>query len=92
MDSIPTMSEAGVAGYELVSWQGIFVPAGTPKEIVRRLNAELVRIIAMPDIRERLDALGVDPVANSSEEFSVFQKAEIAKWAKVIKAANIQLN
>ena len=92
MDSIPTMSEAGVPGYELVSWQGIFVPAGTPKEIVKRLNAELVRIIALPDIRERLDALGVDPVANTSEEFAAFQKAEIAKWAKVIKTANIQLN
>ena len=92
MESIPTMSEAGVPGYQLVSWQGIFVPAGTPKEIVQRLNAELVRIIALPDIRERLDSLGVDPVANTSEEFSAFQKAEIAKWAKVIKDANIKIN
>ena len=92
MESIPTMAEAGVPGYQIVSWQGIFAPAGTPKEIVARLNSELVKIIALPDIRERLEALGVDPVANTSEEFSAFQKAEIAKWAKVIKDANIKAN
>ncbi len=92
MESIPTLSEAGVPGYQLVSWQGIFVPAGTPKDIVIRLNAELVKIIALPDIRERLDTLGVDPVANTSEEFAVFQKAEIAKWAKVVKDAKITAN
>jgi len=92
METIPPLSEAGVPGYQIVSWQGIFAPAGTPKDIVVRLNAELVKIIAMPDIRERLDSLGVDPVANTSEEFSAFQKAEIAKWAKVIKDANIKAN
>ena len=92
MESIPTMAEAGVPGYQIVSWQGIFAPAGTPKDIVARLNSELVKIIALPDIRERLEALGVDPVANTSEEFSAFQKAEIAKWAKVIKDANIKAN
>ncbi|MEP7156932.1 MAG: tripartite tricarboxylate transporter substrate binding protein [Betaproteobacteria bacterium] len=92
METIPTMAEAGVPGYELVSWQGIFAPAGTPKAIVTRLNAELVKIIAMPDIRERLDSLGVDPVANTSEQFAAFQKAEIAKWAKVVKDANIKAN
>ena len=92
MENIPTMAEAGVPGYELVSWQGVFAPAGTPKAIITRLNAELVKIIAMPDIRERLDSLGVDPVANSPEEFAAFQKAEIAKWAKVIKDAGIKPN
>ena len=92
MESIPTLAEAGVPGYQLVSWQGIFVPAGTPRVIVQRLNAEIVKIIALPEVRERLDMLGVDPVANTSEEFAAFQKAEIAKWAKVIKDANIQAN
>jgi len=92
MESIPTMSEAGVPGYELVSWQGVFAPAGTPKAIITRLNSELVKILAMPDIREKLDSLGVDPVGNSPEEFAAFQKAEIAKWAKVIKDANIKAN
>ena len=92
MESIPTLAEAGVPGYQLVSWQGIFVPAGTPRVIVQRLNAEIVKIIALPEVRERLDMLGVDPVANTSEEFAAFQKVEIAKWAKVIKDANIQAN
>jgi len=91
MESIPTMAEAGVPGYELVSWQGVFAPAGTPKAIVTRLNAELVKIIAMPDIRERLDSLGVDPVANTPEEFAAFQKAEIAKWETVIKETGIRV-
>ncbi|MBL8524669.1 MAG: tripartite tricarboxylate transporter substrate binding protein [Betaproteobacteria bacterium] len=92
METIPPLAEAGVPGYQLVSWQGIFAPAGTPKDIVTRLNAELVKIIAMPDVRERLDTLGVDPVANSPEEFSAFQKAELAKWAKVVKDAKIEAN
>jgi len=92
METIPTMAEAGVPGYELVSWQGVFAPAGTPKDIVKRLQSEIVKILAMPDIRERLDALGVEPVGNTPEEFSAFQKAEIAKWAKVIKDAHIEAN
>jgi tripartite-type tricarboxylate transporter receptor subunit TctC len=92
MEAIPPLAEAGVPGYQLVSWQGIFVPAGTPKDIVTRLNAELVKIIGMADVRERLDSLGVDPVANTPEEFSAFQKAELAKWAKVVKDAKIEAN
>jgi tripartite-type tricarboxylate transporter receptor subunit TctC len=83
------MAEAGVKGYEIVSWQGIFAPAGTPKEIVQRLNAEIVKILKLPDVRERLEALGLDPVGNTPDEFAAFQKAEIAKWAKVVKDAKI---
>ena len=89
-DTIPTLNEAGVPGYEVVSWQGIFAPAGVPKEIVQRLNAELVAILRMPDVRERFEGLGLDIVANTSEEFATFQKSEIAKWAKVVKGANIK--
>ena len=92
MENIPTLAEAGVPGYQLVSWQGIFAPAGTPKEIVQRLNMELVKIVGMPDVRERLDMLGVEPVANTPDEFATFQRAEITKWAKVIKDANIKGN
>jgi tripartite-type tricarboxylate transporter receptor subunit TctC len=89
LPNVPTMSEAGVTGYEIVSWQGIFAPAGTPKEIVQRLNAEIVKILKLPDVRERLEALGLDPVGNTPDEFAAFQKAEIAKWAKVVKDAKI---
>ena len=90
-DTIPTIAESGVPGYEIVSWQGIFAPAGTPPEIVKRLNTEIVKILNMPDVRERMEALGVDPVANTPEEFAAFQKAEIAKWAKVIKEGNVKV-
>jgi tripartite-type tricarboxylate transporter receptor subunit TctC len=89
-DTIPTLNEAGVPGYEVVSWQGIFAPAGTPKEIVQRLNTELVKILRMADVRERFEGLGLDVVGNTPEEFAAFQKAEIAKWAKVVKGANIK--
>jgi tripartite-type tricarboxylate transporter receptor subunit TctC len=89
MEDIPTVSEGGVPGYELVSWQGIFAPAGTPKEIVQRLNTEIAAIIKMPDVAKRLEDLGLDASGMSSDAFAAFQKSEIAKWAKVIKTANI---
>jgi tripartite-type tricarboxylate transporter receptor subunit TctC len=89
LPNVPTMAEAGVKGYEIVSWQGIFAPAGTPKEVVQRLNAEVVKILAMPDMRERLAGLGLDPVGNTPDEFAAFQKGEITKWAKVVKEAKI---
>jgi tripartite-type tricarboxylate transporter receptor subunit TctC len=87
--NVPTMAEAGVKGYEIVSWQGIFAPAATSKDVVQRLNGELVKILKLPDVRERLEALGMEPVGNSPDEFAAFQKAEIAKWAKVVKEAKI---
>jgi len=89
---IPTMAEAGLPGYEVTSWQGIFAPAGTPPAVVTRLNTEIVKILNMPDVRERLETLGVEPVANTSEEFAAFQKAEIAKWAKVVKEGNVKID
>ena len=89
---IPTMTEAGLPGYEVTSWQGIFAPAATPPAIVARLNSEIVKILNMPDVRERMESLGVDPVANTSEEFAAFQKAEIAKWAKVVKEGNVKID
>jgi tripartite-type tricarboxylate transporter receptor subunit TctC len=91
-EQIPTMNEAGVAGYEVVSWQGIFAPAKTPPEIVKRLNAEFVKIIKMADVRERFATLGLEPAGNSSEEFAAFQKAEIAKWAKVVREGGVRID
>jgi tripartite-type tricarboxylate transporter receptor subunit TctC len=88
----PTIAEAGVPGYEIVSWQGMFAPAGTPAEIIKRLNEETVKILGMPDIRERLEALGVEPSGNTPEEFAAFQKAEIEKWSKVVKEAAVKVD
>ena len=89
LPDVPTMAEAGVKGYEIVSWQGIFAPAGTPKDVVQRLNSEIVKILKLPEMRQRLEGLGLEPVGNTPEEFAAFQKAEIAKWAKVVKDAKI---
>jgi tripartite-type tricarboxylate transporter receptor subunit TctC len=90
-ENIPPIAES-VPGYEIVSWQGIFAPAGTPPEIVKRLNSEIVAILKMPDVRQRMEDLGLDTVANSPEEFAAFQKAEIAKWGKVIKEAGVKID
>ncbi len=87
---IPTVAESGLPGYEVVSWQGIFAPAGTPPDIIKRLNQEIVAILKMPDVAERMDTLGLEPVGNTPEEFAKFQKAEIAKWAKVVKEAGVK--
>lgn len=88
---LPTISEAGLKGFQSGTWQGIFVPRGTPEPVIRLLNREIVAIVKLPDIRKRFDSEGGVPVGNSPHEFAVWLKAEIAKWAKVVKAANITL-
>jgi tripartite-type tricarboxylate transporter receptor subunit TctC len=90
LPDVPTLAETGVAGYESVQWYGVLAPAGTARAIVDRLNAEIVRALRAPDVRERLAADGAEPVGNSPEAFAAFIRAEIAKWAKVAKAAGIQ--
>ncbi len=90
--NVPTMAESGVPGYDVVSWQAIFAPAGTPKPIVDRLYAEISRILKEPDVQERLAKLGLDPSGMPPAELAAFQKAEIEKWAKVVKAANIKID
>ena len=82
---VPTMAEAGLAGYELGSWHGVFAPAGTPKDIIAKLNAEIVKALRAPDVQQKLLALGVEPVGTTPEAFAAFVKAEVPKWAKVVK-------
>ena len=82
---VPTMAESGLAGYELGSWHGVFAPAGTPRDIIAKLNTEIVKALRTPEMREKLQALGVEPVGTSSEAFAAFVKAEVPKWAKVVK-------
>lgn len=91
MPNVPTVAES-VPGYEVVSWQAIFAPAGTPKPIVQRLHAEVAKILAEPEVRERLAKLGLEPSQMNPDQVAAFQKAEIAKWAQVIKAANIRID
>jgi len=87
---VPTMSEAGLTGYEVNSWYGLIGPAGLPKEIVERLNTEVIRSMAEPDARERLYSIGAEPMRNTPEEFAAYIRSEMAKWAKVVKAAGIR--
>jgi tripartite-type tricarboxylate transporter receptor subunit TctC len=92
LPNVPTVAESGVPGFEVTSWQAIFVPAGTPKPIIDRLHTEILKIIAQPEMQERLKALGMQPTPLTTEQVSAFQKAEVEKWAQVIKAANIKLD
>jgi tripartite-type tricarboxylate transporter receptor subunit TctC len=94
LTEVPTVSESGwpgTAGFEVVSWQALFAPAGTPKPIVDKLHAEILKIIQSPEMQERIKGLGMQPSVLTPEQVQVFQKAEIEKWAQVIKAANIKL-
>ena len=88
---LPTISEAGLKGFQSGTWQGIFVPRGTPEPVIKLLNCEIVAIVKLPDVRKRFELEGGVPVGNTPQEFAVWLKAEIAKWAKVVKAANITL-
>ncbi len=91
MSGVPTVSESGLPGFEVVAWFGMFAPAKTPQPIVRQLNAELVRILNTSEIREKMAGHGLIPGGNTPEELGSFLKAEIAKWSKVIQDANIRI-
>ena len=88
--NIPTMAESGVPGVEVVSWFGILAPAGTPAPIVNFLNAEIVKAMNAPDVRQQMAALGADVVTNTPQEFAAFISAERAKWAMVVREAGIK--
>ena len=90
MAAVPTVAET-LANFEVVSWQAIFVPAGTPAAVVNRLHTEIAKILAEADMQDRLNKLGMLPSTMSPEQVATFQKAEVVKWAQVIKTANIRL-
>ena len=87
---LPTMAEAGVPGYEAVSWNGLAAPAATPADVVTRIRAEVARVVQLPDIKERFFRDGIEPVASTPEQFAAHIRAERAKWEKVIDAAGIK--
>jgi tripartite-type tricarboxylate transporter receptor subunit TctC len=88
---LPTIAEAGVPGYNSSAWFGLVAPGGTPKPVIDKLATETQRILKLPDVNERLSALGAEPVGDRPEQFAAHIKSEIAKWAKVIKDANVEL-
>ncbi len=91
MPEVPTLVEAGLRDYELPNWIGLFAPAGTPAEIVHKLQAELARILATPEIRDRIINMGSEVVGSTPEEFTASYKADMAKFARIIKDARIPL-
>lgn len=92
LPEVMTFAQAGLPTYDASSWNGILVPAGTPRAIVDRLNTELVRILRTPGVQERLAQDGAVPAPGTPEDFAAHIKAEIAKWAKVVQAANIHID
>jgi tripartite-type tricarboxylate transporter receptor subunit TctC len=87
---IPTVAEAGVPGYSVTTAYGVAAPAKTPRPIIERLHAELIKVLNAPDIRDRLKGLGADTVGTTPEQYTAFIQEEIAKWTKVIRAAGIK--
>ncbi|MGZ5147869.1 MAG: tripartite tricarboxylate transporter substrate-binding protein, partial [Burkholderiales bacterium] len=90
LPELPTIVEQGVTGFEVDSWFGFLAPAGTPPEVVAKLNKEIVRIVHVPDMKSRLATDGAEPVGNSPAQFVEHMASETAKWAKVIAAAKIK--
>jgi tripartite-type tricarboxylate transporter receptor subunit TctC len=90
LPDVPTLNEAGLPGYNAASWYGLFAPAGTPKKILATLSGEVVKIMRVPDIRERFASDGFEPAGYPPAEFAKFLREEIAKWARVVKTADIK--
>ena len=88
---LPTLDEAGLKGYEIVGWNGLFAPAGTQSNIIAHLHGQTVRLLAQPDVKERLATLGAEGVGNTPDQFRGFVKAEITKWARVVKEAGLKV-
>ena len=89
LPDLPTLDEAGVKGYDNSSWSAVGAPAGTPKEIISKLNSELAAILKLPDIQEKSAAVGADIIGGTPEQFAAYLKSEIAKFARVVKEAKI---
>lgn len=89
---LPTVAESGLPGYEVINWYGVLAPAGAPQAIVAKLNAEITRIMNLPDVKERLAGLGSETMTSTPQEFASFIKSETAKWAKVVKFSGARLD
>ena len=87
MPNIPTIAESGLPGFDANNWYGVLAPAGTPRPIVMRLNAEITKVLAMPDVKDFLFNQGLDPAPGTPEQFGAYIKSEMTKWAKVVKAS-----
>ena len=89
---LPTVSESGVPGYEIVSWQGLFAPAGTPNDVVKKIHSDMVAALNMPDVKRALLAQGLETIASAPEAFSEYIGNDLAKWARVVREANVHVD
>ena len=92
LPELPTVAEAGVPGYEAIEWQGLMVPAGTPREVILRLNQAFHKVAALPEVKEKVASLGSDLAPSSPEEFDAFVKRELSVWSKVVKDVGIKID
>ena len=92
LPNVPTIAQAGVAGYEATGWNGVFAPAGTPRAIVTKLNTDILKVLNLPDVREQMLKMGSTPVGGSPEEFGAFVKQEIVRWGKVVRDNKVHLD
>ena len=90
MPDVPTIAESGFPGFEVVNWYGVLAPANTPRNAITRLNREVTRIVKTPDTRERLLTYGLEVVDSTPEEYAAFRKADLSKWAKIIKDTHLR--
>ena len=88
---VPTLAESGMPGFEVGAWQGLMVPANTPRPVIQRLNAEVMKALQSPEVRQKLALQGVEPLGSSPEEYAVYIKEEIARWDRVVKQAGLSL-
>ncbi len=91
LPDVPTIAEAGVPGADFISWNGVHVPARTPRATIAKLHAELDRLLKLPELRERMQTLGLEPAGGTPEAFAAFVKADIARWARVIKESGVRV-
>jgi len=89
---VPTIAEAGVPGYEVIGWNGILAPAKTPRAIIERLNADIVKVIRTPEVEADILAQGIEPIGNTPEEFGRIIRADVERWGKILKGTKTKAN
>ncbi|MBX9813061.1 MAG: tripartite tricarboxylate transporter substrate binding protein [Burkholderiales bacterium] len=92
LPEVPTIAESGFPGFEISTWIGLLAPAGTPKDVVGKLHGEMVRILKLPDVRERFESLGMEPVGDTPDQFAQYIRSELAKYAKVVKQSGARVD